>query len=84
MTTIPVPTRFSETELATIDELVAEGVGENRSEVIRLAVDDLADRVRRLKIGRAIAESYRLQPQSEAEIAAAYAIAVATVEAEPW
>ena len=41
--TTPIPTRFSDEELALIDELVAEGVGENRSAVIRQGLHHLAD-----------------------------------------
>ncbi|MGV3760519.1 MAG: hypothetical protein ACO1PW_13415 [Actinomycetota bacterium] len=37
----PIPTRFSAEELALIDELVAEGVGENRSAVIRQGLHHL-------------------------------------------
>jgi len=39
----PVPTRFSEEELAVLDELVAHGVGDSRSAVIRHAVQRLDD-----------------------------------------
>jgi Arc/MetJ-type ribon-helix-helix transcriptional regulator len=33
--TTPVPTRFTDAELAMIDELVASGIGDSRSAVIR-------------------------------------------------
>ena len=45
----PVPTRFTDDELALIDQLVAEGVGDNRSAVIRRGVLHLADSVRRAR-----------------------------------
>ncbi len=82
--TTPIPTRFSDDELALIDALVHEGVGENRSAVIRRSVHHLADSVRRASVGRAIAESYQLQPQSDADGALAMASALALTEAEPW
>ena len=82
--TTPVPTRFSDDELAIIDDLVDEGVGENRSAVIRQSVHHLADSVRRAKIGRAIAESYRLHPQTVEDDELAMASAMALTEAEPW
>jgi Arc/MetJ-type ribon-helix-helix transcriptional regulator len=82
--TTPVPTRFSDEELTTIDRLVSEGVGETRSAVIRVAVVLLDDAVRRTKIGEAIAESYRRQPQSDEDDAMAMANAIAMTEAEPW
>jgi hypothetical protein len=82
--TAPIPTRFSEAELALLDQLVAEGVGQNRSEIVRLAVAELGDRVRRQKVGRSMAEEYRMHPDTAEEMAWAYANARAMVEAEPW
>jgi Arc/MetJ-type ribon-helix-helix transcriptional regulator len=82
--TTPVPTRFSDEELAVIDRLVALGVGANRSDVIRRAVDHLDDWVRRARTGEAIAASYREHPQSADDDALALASAMAMTEAEPW
>ena len=67
-----------------IDRLVADGVGENRSDVIRRGVHYLDDAVRRARAGEAIAESYRSRPQSPDDDALAMASAVAMTEAEPW
>jgi Arc/MetJ-type ribon-helix-helix transcriptional regulator len=82
--TTPIPTRFSDEELATIDRLVSEGVGENRSDVIRRAIERLDDAVRRARVGETIANSYRHQPQSSDDDALAMANAIAMTEAEPW
>ncbi len=82
--TTPVPTRFSDEELALIDELVDQGVGESRSAVIRQGVQHLADAVRRANVGAAIAASYRQQPQTSVDDALAMASAIALTEAEPW
>lgn len=82
--TTPVPTRFSEAELQLIDELVDEGVGDTRSAVIRRGVHHLADSVRRARVGRTIAESYRQRPQSAEDDELAMASAIAMTEAEPW
>jgi len=82
--TTPIPTRFSDDELATIDQLVADGIAANRSEVIRQAVDLLADSVRRGRTGEAIAASYRNEPQTADDDAAAMANAIALTEAEAW
>lgn len=82
--TTPVPTRFSDDELAIIDALVDEGVGESRSAVIRQSVHHLADSVRRAKVGRTIAESYRKHPQTADDDDLAMASAIALTEAEPW
>ena len=82
--TTPVPTRFTDAELALIDELVAKGIGNSRSAVIRRGVLHLADAVRRAQIGEAIARSYREHPQSPEDDALAMANAIAMTEAEPW
>jgi hypothetical protein len=82
--TTPVPTRFSAEEIALLDELVAAGVGDTRSAVVRQAVIRLADAVRRAKRGASIAASYREFPQSAEEDDLALANAVAMTDAEPW
>lgn len=82
--TTPIPTRFSDEELATIDELVSIGVADNRSAVVRRAVQFLAESVRRAEVGAAIADSYRRLPQSPEDDALAMASALAMTEAEPW
>ncbi|HXH58384.1 ribbon-helix-helix domain-containing protein [Iamia sp.] len=82
--TTPVPTRFSDDELQLIDELVAEGIGESRSAVIRRAVGHLADAVGRARVGAAIADSYRQRPQTTEDDELAMASAIALTEAEPW
>lgn len=82
--TTPVPTRFTDDELALIDELVDEGIGESRSAVIRRGVHHLADSVRRARVGAAIALSYRERPQTPDDDELAMASAIAMTAAEPW
>ncbi len=82
--TTPVPTRFTADELAIIDELVQEGVGASRSAVIRRGVHQLADSVRRARVGASIARSYREDPQSPEDDELAMASAMAMTNAEPW
>ncbi|MFT7601806.1 MAG: Arc/MetJ-type ribon-helix-helix transcriptional regulator [Acidimicrobiales bacterium] len=82
--TTPVPTRFTDEELALIDELVNEGVGESRSAVIRQGIHDLAESTRRSRVGATIADSYRATPQAPEDDELAMASAVAMTEAEPW
>jgi Arc/MetJ-type ribon-helix-helix transcriptional regulator len=67
-----------------IDELVADGVADSRSAVIRRGVHHLADSVRRAQVGARIAASYRADPQSSEDDASAMASAMAMTEAEPW
>jgi len=82
--TTPVPTRFTDDELALIDKLVDEGIGASRSAVIRRGVHHLADSVRRAHIGASMALSYRERPQSPEDDELAMASAMAMTEAEPW
>jgi Arc/MetJ-type ribon-helix-helix transcriptional regulator len=82
--TSPIPTRFSDDELAGIDWLVTTGVGKNRSDVIRKAVARLDESVRRERVGQTIAASYRLRPQTFEDDQLAAANALAMTEAEPW
>jgi Arc/MetJ-type ribon-helix-helix transcriptional regulator len=82
--TTPIPTRFTDEEIALIDELVDEGLGESRSAVIRRGLHLLADSVRRTQVGRTIAQSYRERPQSSEDDEFAMASAMALTEAEPW
>jgi Arc/MetJ-type ribon-helix-helix transcriptional regulator len=82
--TTPVPTRFTDDELALIDELVERGVGESRSAVIRRGVHLLAETARRGRIGATIAASYRERPQTADDDELAMASALALTEAEPW
>lgn len=82
--TTPVPTRFSDEEMALLDELVAAGIGDTRSAVVRRAVAHLADAVMRARSGASIATSYGTVPQSTEDDALAMANAIAMTEAEPW
>jgi Arc/MetJ-type ribon-helix-helix transcriptional regulator len=82
--TTPVPTRFTDDELALIDDLVARGVAESRSAVIRRGVHYLAEFEHRASIGARIAASYREHPQTPEDDELAMASAMAMTEAEPW
>ncbi len=82
--TTPVPTRFSDDELALIDQLVAEGIADSRSAVIRRGVLHLADSVHRARVGAAMVASYRAHPQTPDDDELATANAIALTEAEPW
>jgi len=82
--TTPVPTRFSDEELRLIDDLVDQGIGDSRSAVIRQGVHQLAENVRRARIGADIAASYREHPQTSEDDDLAMANATAMTEAEPW
>lgn len=80
----PIPTRFSDDEIDSIDRLVNQDIAPTRSELIRYAVHLLDDAVRRAAEGEVIADSYGLNPRTEDDVASAQASADALVEAEPW
>ncbi len=82
--TIAVPTRFTEDEVALIDDLVARGIAESRSAVIRRGVHHLAESIHRASVGASIAASYREHPQTREDDELAMASAMAMTEAEPW
>lgn len=67
-----------------IDALVAEGVVESRSDAVRRALRDLVDRHRRKRVGEAIVEGYRRQPQTEEEVGWADEATVQMIAEEPW
>lgn len=77
-------TRVDDSLLAQIDELVAEGVVASRSEAVRLGVGVLIERHRRSRIGAAMVEAYRRQPQTDAELDWADRAAAAMIAREPW
>ncbi len=77
-------TRIDDQLASEIDELVAQGVGTNRSEVVRLGLEQLIDRYRRQRTGTLISESYRRIPPTDAEIVGLDYATRALVEEEPW
>lgn len=82
--TRPIPTRFTDEEIHLIDELVAAGMGENRSDVVRRAVRQLVEERRKIDDAKRIVDSYRARPQSRYDVVSARANAEAMVDAEPW
>lgn len=69
---------------AAVDELVAAGVVESRSEAVRLGLQRLVDRHRRAEIGARIVDGYRTRPQSEADVAWADDSSLRMIAEEPW
>ncbi len=77
-------TRVDEGMLAAIDDLVAGGVVANRSEAVRMGLQQLLDQYRRDVTGRQIVASYRERPQTDDEVSWADAATVAMIADEPW
>jgi Arc/MetJ-type ribon-helix-helix transcriptional regulator len=77
-------TRISDDLLAEVDELVAGGVVESRSEAVRLGLRGIVDAHRRRRIGDAIVAGYQAQPQTASEVGWADEATVAMITEEPW
>jgi Arc/MetJ-type ribon-helix-helix transcriptional regulator len=77
-------TRIDDRMARDIDALVAEGVVASRSEAVRRGLEDLIDRHRRARTGRAIIDGYRRIPQAEAEIGWADEATRRMIRDEPW
>ncbi len=77
-------TRVDDELLAEIDRLVSEGSVASRSDAVRIALVQLIDRLRRRRIGDAIAAEYAARPQTESEVGWADSATVAMIAEEPW
>lgn len=77
-------TRVDDELAAAVDGLVAAGLVANRSEAVRLGLEQLVDRCRREELGARIATGYRARPQSESEFGGADESALRMIAEEPW
>ena len=77
-------TRLDDDLLGEVDALISDGVAANRSEAVRLALQQLVDRHERRQGGGRIADGYRRCPQTGAELAGLDAATRALVAEEPW
>jgi len=77
-------TRLDQKLLAEVDALVADGVAATRSDAVRIALERLVDEHRRRRLGEAIIEAYRRQPQTDAELAGLDEATRSLVGEEPW
>jgi Arc/MetJ-type ribon-helix-helix transcriptional regulator len=77
-------TRVDQELAQSVDELVADGTVASRSDAVRLGLRYLVDRHRRAKVGRQIADAYRLLPQTEEEAGWADAATEKVIAEEPW
>ncbi len=77
-------TRVDEALAAQVDELVATGGAESRSDAVRRGLAALVDMHRRRRVGEAIVEGYRRQPQAADGIGLPDAATAAMIAEEPW
>jgi Arc/MetJ-type ribon-helix-helix transcriptional regulator len=77
-------TRLDAELVDAVDRLISDGVVANRSEAVRMGLEQLVDRARRAEIAAAILEGYRLIPQNAEELRRADEGLRALVAEEPW
>jgi Arc/MetJ-type ribon-helix-helix transcriptional regulator len=77
-------TRLEDSLADRVDSLVAAGAIANRSEAVRLGLEELVDRLERERIGRQIIEGYRRMPETEDELRWAEQSLEEMLEEEPW
>ena len=68
----------------SIDQLVAEGVVESRSDAVRKGLHALIEQTRRRRTADAIIAGYTQQPQTDHEVAWADEATVRMITDEPW
>ena len=69
---------------ASLDELVAQGVVESRSDAVRRGLHILIEQTRRRRTATAIVDGYRALPQTEQEVGWADEATVRMIAEEPW
>ncbi len=77
-------TRLDAELVEAVDRLVSDGVVANRSEAVRMGLEQLVDQARRSQIAEAIVEGYRRVPQTDEELERADRGLRALVAEEPW
>lgn len=80
----PVLVRFSTKQIEAIDLLVAEGVGESRTEVICRAVESLDDAICRMRAKLEIEQSNRHRPERGPDEIRALAVEIALEGRDRW
>lgn len=77
-------TRVDAELVAAIDALISSGFVSNRSEAVRIALEQLVDRHHRDQIGAQIVAGYRALPQRNDEFPDADLASAQMIAEEPW
>jgi Arc/MetJ-type ribon-helix-helix transcriptional regulator len=77
-------TRVDDDLAAALDQLVAAGAVDSRSDAVRQGLLWLVDRHRRDDIGARIVESYRSHPQDAHTVGWSDEATIAMIADEPW
>jgi Arc/MetJ-type ribon-helix-helix transcriptional regulator len=76
--------RMDDELAASVDQLVAEGVVESRSDAVRRGLQILIDQHRRRRTAEAIVRGYRQLPQTEEEVGWVDQATIRMIGDEPW
>lgn len=76
--------RVDENLVSKIDQLIQLGIVSNRSEAIRIGLEELVDKYERRRIGQSIVQAYRCSPQVDEELSGLYEATKAMIEEESW
>jgi Arc/MetJ-type ribon-helix-helix transcriptional regulator len=77
-------TRVDEDLASLVDELIAEGVVDSRSDAVRRGLRVLIDQHQRRRTAEAIIRGYERHPQTANEIGWADKATVGMITDEPW
>ena len=77
-------TRVDENLASLIDELIAEGVVESRSDAVRRGLRVLIDEHQRRRTAEAIVRGYREHPQTDKEVGWADQATTNMIQDEAW
>ena len=77
-------TRIDDDLAAQVDDLVAAGEFESRSDAVRRGLTSLVDEHRRRRIGKVIVDGYLRHPQTEHDVGWSDAATAAMIADEPW
>lgn len=84
MPTPQIAVRLPAELLTAVDGLVAEGLVESRADAVRQGLEELIDKVERVRIDQALLTGYRRTPPTSDEEAAALLALRAAITEEPW
>ncbi len=82
--TAQLVTRIDDQLATRLDDLVARGEVESRSDAVRKALWALVDQRSRARVAAAIVDGYRHQPQTVEEVGWADEATVAMISEESW
>lgn len=82
--TVQLVTRVPDELIASVDDLVREGLFSSRSEAVRSGLTAVVEQQRRRAVGQAIVDGYRRTPQTDADGLWSDAAGTVMIAEEPW